>query len=428
MPPARRSARWPGVRTIRGLASSSWTVARLGRRARRAGRWRRRGRRRPGRGRRRRTSRRGCRRRSRGGSRRVRRRRGGSGRRRGSRPRGRTGTCGRRGCRRRRSVSQVLRRADDGELHRAGAAAVGVDAGAHAGRGGAAVVGLDLADRGEDPRVDAVALRRPVGRARRYSGGMSARSRSGRLVAALQRLEAEERAEDADEQHEPEAETARTTSSDARGRGAGCGARRRRGATAGAGTRSALQAGDEPAGRRVGELQAHGVAALAVVDQGDEVGALAADAVGLQQLEPWRGDGARRRGLAVASRSSSARSSGVAARMRRAPARGRRCRAGSRRRKRRAARLLRAMSSRARAGRRAGRSPRSVPRASRPGRSTAVDGWARHRRVRTGSRAFASRRVGRRRRGARGCAAVRGDERDGDREQPRPVAVARAAG
>src|SRR5262249_30773694 len=47
--------------------------------------------------------------------------------------------------------------AEDGELHRAGAAAVGVDAGVDAGGGGAAVVGLDGADAGQDPGVDAVA-------------------------------------------------------------------------------------------------------------------------------------------------------------------------------------------------------------------------------------------------------------------------------
>src|SRR4051812_30297300 len=57
-------------------------------------------------------------------------------------------------------------------------------------------------------------------------------------------------------------------------------------ATAGAGTTSALQAGDQPARRRVSQLQADAVAAFAVADQGEEVGPFAADAVALQQLNP----------------------------------------------------------------------------------------------------------------------------------------------
>src|SRR5215207_10066177 len=57
-------------------------------------------------------------------------------------------------------------------------------------------------------------------------------------------------------------------------------------AMAGAGTSSALQAGDQPARRRVRQLKADAVAACTVADQGEEDGAFAADAVGLQQLEP----------------------------------------------------------------------------------------------------------------------------------------------
>src|SRR4051812_20756120 len=57
-------------------------------------------------------------------------------------------------------------------------------------------------------------------------------------------------------------------------------------ATAGAGTRAALQAGDQPAPRRVGQFQADAVAAFAVADQNQEVGPFAADAVALQQLNP----------------------------------------------------------------------------------------------------------------------------------------------
>src|SRR4051794_36836437 len=56
-------------------------------------------------------------------------------------------------------------------------------------------------------------------------------------------------------------------------------------ATAGTGTASVPEAGDQPAGRRVGQLQAHAVAALVVADEGDEVGTLAADTVALQQLD-----------------------------------------------------------------------------------------------------------------------------------------------
>src|SRR4051812_2212775 len=57
-------------------------------------------------------------------------------------------------------------------------------------------------------------------------------------------------------------------------------------ATAGAGTTSALQPGDQPARRRVRQLQVRAVAAFAVIDQGDQMGPFAADAVALQQLEP----------------------------------------------------------------------------------------------------------------------------------------------
>src|SRR3954471_6234238 len=57
-------------------------------------------------------------------------------------------------------------------------------------------------------------------------------------------------------------------------------------AIAGAGTTSALQAGDQPARRRVGQPHADAVAARAVADQGEQLGALAADAVALHQHKP----------------------------------------------------------------------------------------------------------------------------------------------
>ena len=90
-------------------------------------------------------------------------------------------------------------------------------------------------------------------------------------------------------------------------------------ATAGAGTASAPEAGDEPAGRRVGELERDAVAARAVADQGDELGALAADAVALQQLEP-------RAAAPLGGRDARALRGELGAAARRSPARIRRAR------------------------------------------------------------------------------------------------------
>src|SRR4051812_47728311 len=77
------------------------------------------------------------------------------------------------------------------------------------------------------------------------------------------------------------------TSSASRRRRVRCGLRSAAAAIAAAGAAIALvlQGADEPARRGLGELEADGVAAGAVADQGDELGALLADAVALQQLE-----------------------------------------------------------------------------------------------------------------------------------------------
>jgi hypothetical protein len=97
---------------------------------------------------------------------------------------------------RRRPVGEV-------ELHRAGAAAVAVQAGTDAGCGGAAVVGLDRPDRGEDlPREAVLAGRRPVrgqvaGRDVAVGGG----ARIG-LVAAAARIRVDSDTEQAGERRE----------------------------------------------------------------------------------------------------------------------------------------------------------------------------------------------------------------------------------
>ena len=139
------------------------------------------------------------------------------------------------------------------------------------------MVGLDRADARQDPRVDAVA---PAGRdvetqVRRRDLG--ARQLGGAVAAGEQRPQPEDRAEGAHHDQEEHTEQQRQRGECGRRQAA---AGNGRGSEGGGGRhRSAPDSGDRPACAPARELERHGVAARAVTDERDELGAHAADAV-----------------------------------------------------------------------------------------------------------------------------------------------------